>query len=430
MVAATEQQAPTLKAILPPRGQQLAFIKSGAYFKWARTGQGGGKTVAGVFECRRYAKRWPNCIVIATEPTYPMVRDILKVEFDRQFAAAGETYDYNHEAHRYILANGSEIWLRAGMEYDRLRGPTIAMAWMDEAEDQPYEAFRILCGRLRQPHYPHVFMFTGTPRGRSWLYWVMTAGDRPDGVPPYLGDILRSELGDEPWTEPEIFHWSSLDNPYLDPVTKALLKAAYVPGTLAYQQEVEGDVVVPEGLIYPFEFQKHVADPNEDIKFVRSSGGVDWGWTNPGVMLVGSLDTTGDIWIRDELYEIQKSVSSWWSSQGLLLEEMYGVDRWACDPSQPEHIEDLRLAGLDAVKGNNSMLPGITACATRFMNCTIHIGSKCRNLQRELGLWSWKKTPAGLMRPDEPEDANNHACDAMRYLVMELIEPGFEYGMV
>lgn len=423
-----QQPGTQLRAIKQPAPGQLAFIKSGALFKRAVTGQGGGKTVAGVFEVRRYTKRHPGSIYICTEPTYPMVRDILKKEFDRQFAAADEVADWNVEEHKYYLPNHSEIWLRAGMESDRLRGPSVAAAWMDEAEDQPYSAFQILTGRLRQPGYPHCMMFTGTPRGHSWLYWIFTKGERPEGAPPYLGDIIEAELGSNAWSEPETFHWTSLDNVHLDPVTKAMLKASYIPGTLGYRQEVLGEAIKAEGVIYPYDFSTHVKDAGPDVRLVKVVGAADWGWTNPGCLLVLGLDTHDHVWVLEEVYATEKDVREWWAVEADRLNTKWHVNGgWFCDPSEPDNIATFRRAGLNAFPANNAVIPGITLVANRFVNNTIHIGSQCRNLQRELGLYSWKKAPDGIFRKDEPEKVNDHSPDTLRYGLQGLLMGGSSF---
>ena len=79
--------------------------------------------MAGVFEVRRYAKRHPGAIVICTEPTYPMVRDILRPEFDRQFSECAEEnlVTYKQREEKYQLWNGAEIWLRQCDQADRPR---------------------------------------------------------------------------------------------------------------------------------------------------------------------------------------------------------------------------------------------------------------------------------------------------------------------
>lgn len=423
MAAAIE----TLPEIKAPQGAQRDFIKSGALVKKFQAGQGGGKTVAGVFEVRRYVRRWANAIVICTEPTYPMVRDILRVEFDRQFEAAGETdrIQYRVSEGKYRLVNGSEIWLRQCDQPDRLRGPSVAAVWMDEAGQSPYAAFQILSGRVRQQGFPHLMLFTGTPRGRNWFHWCFEKGDRPDGAPPYLGTMLRETIGEEP----EQFRWGSLQNPYLDPVTKGLLQSAYPPGSPMYRQEVLGETINAEGLVYQhFDPDRHVQylpdelDPSaEPLVFVRTVVGVDWGWANPGVLLVGALCSDGRIWLLDEVYQTERGIN-WWADEGCRIQAAYRPGEFRCDPSEPANINQFAAKGLPAGKANNEVLAGITAIAGLISNDGLRVHPRCTNTIREFSAYSWKDR-RGESVPDEPDKIDDHSMDALRYLVMALIRP-------
>ena len=410
-----------LREISPPWGPQKQFIKSGAVFKKYQGGQGSGKTVAGVFEIRRYIKRHAGAIVICTEPTYPMVRDILKVEFDRQFAAAGEAdlVTWTGGEHKYRLANGSEIWLRQCDKEDALRGPSVAAVWMDEAAQSPYGAFRILVGRVRQQGYPALIMVTGTPRGRNWFHWVFTPGERPDDAPPYLQDILEAEL-------PEMagqgavasFEAAAIDNPYLPPITRANLLAAYRVGTLLHQQEVLGKAVVFEGLIYKqFDYERHVRElPGRPVVTVA---GVDWGWTKPGVILVLSMYPDGAMAVREEVYETEKQ-PAWWAAEAVRLRDACGILCFFCDPSEPDNIA-LMAEHVAAEAANNAVIPGITLVAGAFNDGLLYVSPECPRTISELQSYSWKERK-GEVRNDEPEKVGDHAMDALRYARMGLHE--------
>jgi len=415
-------------AIITPTGAQLEFIKCGKHFKKFQAGQGGGKTVAGVFEVLRYVWKWDGATVICTEPTYPMVRDILRPEFDRQLSARGEVehVSFHVSANKYTFPNGSEIWLRQCDQADKLRGPSLAAAWMDEAAQCPLQAYQILSGRLRQQGYPHTFMFTGTPRGQNWFHWAFTQGDRPKGAAEYIGDT--------PGLEDQVasFRWAALDNPNLDAVTKSLLEAAYAPGTLAHRQEVLGEIVAYEGFVYPqFQFDTHVRDYLFDeeglprgLQFVRVIGGVDWGWA-VGVALVIGLDTRGNVWVLDETYESQRDVGDFWAPELLRLQRAHNVDMWYCDPSEPAYIAKVHgyQGRVRAEPAENAVIPGITAVASRFAAGTLFVGPKCINTIRELGLYAWKQDRQGEVREDVPEKANDHAMDGLRYGIMGLFAP-------
>jgi PBSX family phage terminase large subunit len=422
-VAETTSEHSPLREISPPWGPQSDFIRSGAVFKKYQGGQGSGKTVAGVFEVRRYVKRHADAVFICTEPTYPMVRDILKREFDRQFKCADET-DYTHwiaSENKYVLKNGSEIWLRQCDREDALRGPSVAGVWMDEAAQSPFGAFRILVGRVRQPDYPPLFMVTGTPRGRNWFYWVFEPGDRPSQAPPYLQDILEQEM-------PELvgkgsvasFTAAAIDNPYLPPMTRANLIAAYPAGTLQHQQEVLGLAVVFEGLVYKqFDPDRHI--DTLPGKPVAVACGVDMGWTNPGVMLAIGLYADGRMAVLDEVYDTEKDID-WWISAGQRLISVHRIKAFYVDPSSPADINRMIANKIPAEPALNAVIPGITMVASAFAEGRLYIAPECVNTISELHAYSWKERH-GEVRADEPEKVGDHAMDALRYGIMGLAIP-------
>ena len=409
-----------LKAVKPFAGHVLEFVKAPQLYKFLQAGRGSGKTVAGVFEVRRYVKRWPGALFLCTEPTFPMVRDILKREFDRQFAEAGETSQVEWSASKvqYTLANGSEIWLKQCYEPETLRGPTIAGAWMDEAAQCPRLAYELITPALRQRGYPHIFMFTGTPRGQNWLHWVFSPGNRPDGAPEYIGAVEGLE------NEVARFQASSYDNPHLDPVTRAMLLAPYPRGTKGYEQEVEGRVTSWEGLVYPqFSFDEHVRELPRELQVVRTVGGLDWGWENPGVAVVLLLLANGEMWVVDEVYETHRGIKDWWAPELKRLQGPWGPMDWYADPSQPANIAELVSEGLRCDKAENAVIPGITALGSAIAAGKFYVTPNCRETIREFGLYQWKQTKAGETRPDDPEKVNDHGMDASRYACMALQSP-------
>jgi phage terminase large subunit len=415
--ATAEKARPVLKEIDPPWGPQLAFLKSGAVFRRYQGGQGSGKTVAGCFEVRRYVKLHPGAIVICTEPTFPMVRDILQVEFDRQFEEAGELawVKWRASEHKYRCANGSEIWLRQSDKSDALRGPSVAAVWMDEAAQSPFAAYQIIVGRMRQRGYPHRFLATGTPRGKNWLHWTFTPGDRPEEAPKFIGDAAGIGANS--------FFSSALDNPYLDAVTRAALESAYPPGSLLHRQEVLGESVLFEGLIYTgFDPETHVADAPAGHQFVRHVIGCDWGWTNPGVLLVVGLDAADWTWSREEVVAMERPME-WWVAEARRLVDKYHAEAILCDPSEPANVTFFRRHNLPAKGANNSVIPGITAVSARINSGRERVSPTCRNELREYQSYSWKQERDGAAKADEPLKVDDHVMDARRYAQMGLRRP-------
>ncbi len=363
-------------------------------------GAGSGKTRAGCAKALLRALQQPGSRGMIIGASYPSLRQAIVPHLE---AVADElqqrsTWNWQRAENLITLANGGGFWLRSADNPESLLGADLAWAWGDEVGLWKRDAYRYLMGRLRQPGFKHQFFATYTPKGRNWAWEEL--GTERDGL-----EIIRA---------------SSLENPFVDDEFRERLRREYGEGSQFWRQEVEGHFVAWEGLVYPqFSVEAHVADPPESTQFVAYGVGVDWGWTNPGVMLLGGLDSLGHLWILHEHYAEQQSIE-WWAQEATGWRARYRFDALYCDPSEPANIEALRRAGLPAQAANNEVIPGITAVASRLTQGRLHISPGCVNLIGELGMYSWKQSRDGTVRRDEPAKVHDHACDGLRYLTLGL----------
>lgn len=150
----------------------------------------------------------------------------------------------------------------------------------------------------------------------------------------------------------------------------------------------------------------------------RHGYGVDFGAVDPTAVVECALHND-EVHVRQVVYEtglVTSRVTS--NPQQRSLEqrlEEAGVPRdarlWA-DSARPEAIQALSAAGWRinaATKGADSVLAGIDRLKQRRI--VVH-GSL--DLLRELESYCWRKTRGGVFL-EQPEDANNHAIDALRY---------------
>src|SRR5579885_2213753 len=162
------RSAPELRA-LTFQGGQACFFEEQAKYVAAVTGIGGGKTVAG---CAKAIVRYhatPGSLNLVAAPTYPMLRDVVERTFF-ELLPASWILKWNKNEHHLTLKNYAEVLFRPTFNYEHLRGPNIASAYIDEAALIPYEAWRIIKGRLRQRGFTPQAWITSTPRGKNWLY--------------------------------------------------------------------------------------------------------------------------------------------------------------------------------------------------------------------------------------------------------------------
>lgn len=389
--------------------QQFAFVQSEEHFSAFVGGIGSGKSYAG---CARALKASygrvgtkkipaPNVGMI-TAPTYPMLRDSTLRTFLE--IAGSRVVDFLRSEMIAILENGSEILFRSADDPEHLRGPNISWWYGDEAALYTKMAWNIGIGRLRQFGRQGFAWLTTTPKGRDWIYKQFALAEHPD----YR--LIRAR---------------TTDNRYLDEGFVASLREAYA-GDFALQ-ELDAEFVAFEGLIYPeFDTTTHkimMMPPRERI--TRVAAGVDWGYTNPGVILVGGMDSDGRLYLLHEEYQRKRLIEDWVSVAGQ-LRETWGVDTFFCDPAEPTYIDKFVDAGLYAVKADNTVNAGIQAVKSRLVMRQdgaprLSVAASCANTLVEFEQYQWAEGRDGLR--DQPMKANDHAMDALRYLTMGMNMP-------
>lgn len=390
--------------------KQMAFVVSRQHYLGFIGGIGSGKTYAGCIRALMAAGgqvgdqriKTPNLGVI-TAPTYPMLRDATLRTF---FEVAGNAVeDYNKSEGLVRLINGSEILFRSTEHYERLRGPSATWWFGDEAAMYHATVWKIMVGRLRQYGQHGYAWITTSPKGRNWI-WTR---------------FLRDNLLNQNYA---LIKASTRDNVHLSLDFIESLYNEY-SGDFALQ-ELEGEFIAFEGLIYS-EFQRDIHMPQGTIdlsRFKRLVAGVDWGFTNPGVILIAGQDGDGRIQIVHEEYKRQRRIEEW-VEIAKQLRKAYAVESWYCDPSKPEYIDLFKEGGLSAVGADNRVELGIQTVRQRLTVQQDHqprltLSTGAANVATEFEQYQWAKHKDGLK--DTPLKANDHTMDALRYLIMGLSE--------
>jgi PBSX family phage terminase large subunit len=387
-------------------GKQYEFAVCPAHFAALNGGIGSGKSIAGAVRTLYAALgsiggtkvMTPN-VGVVTAPTYPMLRDASIRTF---FEIAGDLVtDWRKSENIAVLRNGSEILFRSADKPDTLRGPNLTYWWGDEAAYYQSDVWRVMIGRLRQYGAQGYAWVTTTPKGRNWLYREFVQQQRADYA---------------------IFNIRTTQNPFLDRAYVTGLQEAYT-GDFA-RQELEGDFVAFEGLIYP-EFNRDTHVTTEAAgQYAYYLAGVDWGYANPGVILVFGVDGDGRMTLVREEYQRQRRIEEW-ATLARALYDTFGIQTFYCDPAEPDFAEALRNAGCPAVGANNDVLPGIQAVKNRLVlrgdgRPRLRLSAEAVNTAVEFEQYAWMENRDGVR--DAPKKTNDHALDALRYAVMGIEE--------
>lgn len=353
-------------------------------------GIGSGKSYAGAVKGLLEAGS-TKCLGVVTAPTYPMLRDAtLRTYLD---LAGDAIVDFHRSEMLATLANGSEVLFRSADNPDRLRGPNISWWHGDEASLYGADVWPVMIGRLREGGKAGRAWITFTPKGRNWIYHRLS--------------------------EFTLFRARTRDNPYLDDEFIRSLEASYTGGFA--RQELEGEFVSFEGLVYEdFDRTRHVQDRPGPFK--RYVAGLDEGYTNPAVILVVGLDHDDRAHVAEEFYR-RRVLQGEVVAEAKRLQAAYGIEMFFADPSAAGLIADLRANHVRVVEATNDVLPGIQRVKAVLAvqgdsRPRLTVQPSCVNVIAEFESYIWKEGRHGVK--DEPEKANDHALDALRYALMGI----------
>ena len=374
--------------------RQREFVEDTHHFSGFIGGIGSGKTWSGAVKALHFALSKP-CIGMVTSPTYGMLRDATIPTF-RDVADAYIQDITTTSPINATLTNGSRIFFRSAHDPELLRGPSISFWWGDEAALYAPMVWKIMIGRLRQGGKLGYAWLTTTPKGRNFIFQEFVQKSRKDYI---------------------LFKAKTSDNTYIDPEYYNMLAESYT-GDFA-RQDLDGEFVAFEGLIYPF-FDRDAHMPMAakwPTQYALTVAGVDWGFANPGVIVVFGVDGDGRMWGLHEEYARRRRVEDW-ANIAKDLEQQYKVDYFFCDPAEPDNIDLFNQLGVHAVPAENEVWLGIQSMQNRLVTQgdnlpRLILSPSFANTATEFEQYQWAEHKDGLH--DKPKKVNDHTMDATRY---------------
>jgi hypothetical protein len=167
-------------------------------------GLGGGKTHGVVIKALSLAaKNWPVPGIVV-EPTFPMVRKILVPGFEEFCTKQGIRYRNNKNEHVFSARLGGrwcKILLDSSDDPERLKGPNLSFAIMDEAGIHKDDVWRHLPARVRHPDAKVLqFIAVGTPEGFGQFYeWAEGPWDEKKRG---RRNVIRAQTYDNVYLQP------------------------------------------------------------------------------------------------------------------------------------------------------------------------------------------------------------------------------------
>ena len=96
--------------------------------------------------------------------------------------------------------------------------------------------------------------------------------------------------------------------------------------------------------------------------------------------------------------------------------EGYPISQVFLDPSAASFHVELKRNKMPVRQADNDVLPGIRFVSTLLSQGNLVICNQCTNLIKSIESYTWSENAAKRGK-DEPNKVNDHACDALRYVV-------------
>lgn len=421
-----------------PLPKQSLFINSaldpkGPKFVAYVGGIGSGKTLIGCITMLAMAIQHPGDYLIARQ-FYPELRDTTYKTFKEICPPELIVEDRIADKIIKLRSSGgvSTILFRPLEEPDKLRSLNLSGAYIDEASQVSEAAFMLLQGRLRGKGLRKLIL-TSNPKGHDWIYrWFLKKDHIKDAAVKDQYSLIKAP---------------STENVHLPEGYISSIMATWSEEQV--RREIFGDFDSFEGQIYnEFSREIHVVKafkiPDEWERVI----GIDHGYRNPAAFIWAAVDYDANIWVYREFYkrewlieEICKGKDGEPGVNHYLKGEK--IQQARIDPSTKavrgqlglsdwDHYLEFLPKGFPLLPANNDVSAGIEKVKqymkpdVKTKKPRIFIFDTCTNLLDEIAQYRWKELTPGQdgkqNQKEEPVKHNDHAVDALRYLIMALPE--------
>lgn len=376
-----------------PHKNQKILVNNTSRYKVVVCGRRFGKTTYGVKTLVKAGLLKDNGQYFYVAPTYRQAKMIAwKMLQESYLALPPQLQGRINESELYIIiGNNTRIDIKGADNPDSLRGVGLDGIILDEYADIKPSVFE----EIIQPALIDKegwITFIGTPKGFNHFYDLF---------------VYAQQHEDDGW---KAFKFTSYDNPLINPAEIDKAKAQTTEDKFA--QEYMADFRKMEGLVYKeFDRDTHLIDDKHVIKNrLEKIAGVDFGFTNPAVILSISRDNDNNYYVEDEWYHTGKV-----NAEIIEHAKTLDINLFYPDPAEPDRIEEMKRANLTIRDVNKDIEKGIDAVRTLFMNKKLFINKRCRHLIWELENYRYKEKKDNHNDPEVPVKENDHCVDALRY---------------
>lgn len=327
------------------------------------------------------------------------------------------------------LVNGAILELKGAENPDALRGVELKGLVVDEiASIRNWDWLwqEVLRATLIDNEAPAIFI--STPKGFNHFYTLFMLGQQDDG-------------------DYKSWRFTSYDNPSLP--KEEVNRAKRTTTTEYFAQEYMADFKKYTGLVYKGFQDIHVVNPIDVHDDWEIYCGMDFGSTNPTVILWVGIDPAGNWYIVREHYVRNQTIDfhagvfnssnlrdrviqTFGDPSGAQWMTEFGQRGVYVTPAKKEVGTSNRKwvnYGIDKVNEKIKRLPGRENKYLKFKEGekerglpSLYVFKSCEHTIKEFETYRWKEKSVAqaqdLNEPDAPEKANDHAMDALRYIVV------------
>ena len=403
-----------------PHPKQLDIHLDASRFRVIAAGRRGGKTVFASMEAIKVLAQ-PNTRTWIVGPTKDAARKVFREVWDRTIRSGHwhRAQGSSEREGRLVTDWGSTIEIRTTKEPDNLIGEGLDLLIWDEAAKVPTDSFWIYELRATLSDRRGRAIFISTPVGRNWFYRLWKKGD----------DTLAGE-----WSS---YRYTSADNPYIHP--EEILSAQGDLTEEAFDQEYLAEFTRFSGRVYKaFDPDgRHVfkIDEGDEFLFEDFYAGIDDGFRNPFAIVVAGDDGDDGLDCVAEAYESGLHEGEKVERISDLFSE-YEISQAWCDPSAASLIDACQEAGLAVDPAPHGPVDAASLQKMQLkkwrierVSARIARGAKdgtkpglrflrdLTNSIHEHDIYRYKDLPADREGDEEPVKKDDHAVDAVQYLV-------------
>lgn len=372
---------------------QRTALESTKRFIAMITGIQGGKTTTGCFWIMEGVSRFPGDDFLIAAPTYKVLQQSTLRKFFELFLELRKFYKSQDQV--IVLPNGSNIYIRSTEDPDALEGMTLRRAWLDEGGQMKERAWINTQGRTSI--LQGQVLITTTPYFLNWLYM----------------DFYKKWQKNEP--DYQVIQYQSSDNPWFPHIEQE--RAKQQMKVEDYERRYLGVFRQLRGLVYSWFEPRHIIEAVPlDEKIFEIMAGIDWGYSRPTACIWIAFAKSGNIYIIDEYYRKELALS-----QNIANIKKQNATHKATymfgDPEDPEAMVESNRAGLRVVPANKAVTEGIEAVRKYGVQGKIFVLRQCSNTIDEFQTYHYPEPQEDKFVKDEPVRTNNHALDALRYVI-------------